>query len=522
MPGNNSQVADPFWWDRWQAWQDVVRESSVKGSTTEPFRTLFERLLGFGNKQFGYFFYGFGVHKSLAPDHPALAGAYPRHTLEPDEDRRYPAQYVLRWTFDQLGYDYAVIQQAMLQRQHGTAQEKETLALADGWGQALIAPAAQTLLPGRAPLVVSYFHGSPNIRVMPYADVALVGIPISTVREERRRDLFVMGHELGHHLYWHGIVNGKPLRESVASIFPDQPNQGQGANVLVAPWLQEIFADVFSCVAGSLPAMAHAGMAMVWDNNPARRYVEDGVYPPDALRPRIFRDALTEIAGRLGFEAARSVSLLKEIYDGARQAFLEGESSEARKRLEGIGTREERLKKIKEVRKRLEAIEATEERLKKIEEAVQKSGVVGKIVDLLMDKAYSDQPLLLVESLDALHAAILLMGSLPVEAQQQEKPVLTWYQQLEAHITEMAKGAEKWPMEWQALSERVASERDQPDKSNKCGFETLRDNALTGEHNDANPVKKQDWKVVFQAGGWTVEGPETRPTMDLEHILSLR
>ncbi|HSD83056.1 MAG TPA: hypothetical protein VLG46_04330, partial [Anaerolineae bacterium] len=158
----------------------------------------------------------------------------------------FPPDAVLSSILDQLGSDVAVIDRAIAQRVSGTSLMKERLALADrlAWSALQLAVRSGLLRDEKLPTVVTYFHKAPDIRVIPYAPVALVGIPYSC--QQLDRDLLAIPHEVGHYVFSHGEYGQQPLRKhlkaQLAELVSDRQN---GYYQIVLNWLEETFADVY-------------------------------------------------------------------------------------------------------------------------------------------------------------------------------------------------------------------------------------------------------------------------------------
>lgn len=283
-----------LWEERYCALQEMIGILSeqvpddLARATT--FRTLLSRLQAFAREQFCFLFNGF------KPD----AGA--GYRLEPS--LQFPAAFVLEGTLDQIGFDLTVIQDALHQRELADAKEngamKRTLAVADWLAYLALLPAVRHgLLPyeeGEV-TVLTYFQKSPRIRIVPYASVALVGVPytaLATYEAGGRsavgnaRDLLAIPHEVGHYVYRHGMVGDRRLQIELYRLLQGRPQW-------LLNWAEEIFADVYGCfIAG--PVIARDFQDLVSDNDVALFVHDDGEHPTPALRPLIYCDALRILA----------------------------------------------------------------------------------------------------------------------------------------------------------------------------------------------------------------------------------
>ncbi len=126
-------------------------------------------------------------------------------TLTPST--QYPADYVYAGIQEQAQYDLQVLQMAADQRLNAPYSPMlDTLNVADVLAQRALTK-AQLLLPAGM-RAVTYFQKSSSIRVLPYANLALIGIPYSSI--DYHPSLLTIPHELGHFVFWHGQLSGEP------------------------------------------------------------------------------------------------------------------------------------------------------------------------------------------------------------------------------------------------------------------------------------------------------------------------
>ena len=202
---------NPEWQVRWQALTEQLQQllaqfdpkaDPVSGSL----HTLTESLLAFGKDQFEFFWEGFTSGQLL----PSMV---------------LPQEHVLRATLDQVAFDMSLIQKIHVQR----SQKAFTPALetADKLAQlALNVAITGGLLPPCS--VLTYFNKSANIRIIPYAPMALVGIPFSGTKVNK--DLLAIPHEVGHFVYHHAPGLAAKLH-ALIPLYPDWINH----------WIEEIF-----------------------------------------------------------------------------------------------------------------------------------------------------------------------------------------------------------------------------------------------------------------------------------------
>ncbi|MEM7531483.1 MAG: hypothetical protein AAF639_04865 [Chloroflexota bacterium] len=298
-------ITNQILWDRrWKAINNVLEliqiryekafqeEDAVKRDFTI-FATLYQLQL-FGKAQFHFFHDGFFTKQIFD-----LAEI-------PQNDRTFQLphyiachsfeEHVLYRTLDQIAEDAVVIQRASEQRIISIQQAEDdnqdpekapfTLVDIDKLTYSALRSVNDYLANPRE-TVLTYFQKSANVRVIPYAPVAMIGIPITSVGLHMghgvAEDLLVIPHEVAHHLYWNGKANTNQTIQRALT-------QKIGGNS-VRRWTEEIFADVVGCLIGG-PAVARRftelqltviGTAFI-DPNTA--------YPTPALRPLLLAYAL--------------------------------------------------------------------------------------------------------------------------------------------------------------------------------------------------------------------------------------
>ena len=244
-------------------------------------QSLLTSLCHFGKSQVEFFVQGFGSNVAVQ--------------LEPSV--HYPPEYALRTTIDQIAYDLDLIQRAQQQRMKGSSSRemRDTLARADILAYRALEPAiCQGLIDNTT--VVTYFQKVINVRLIPYAPVALIGLPLSAMTVSR--DLLAIPHEVGHYVFRHGRVQtgnfqGSRFDAALCSQFEDLPQWALN-------WLEEIFADVYGALVGG-PIMALGFADLVTDDPVAEFTHDDGEHPVAALRLAIYHRVFTNL-GCYGLE----------------------------------------------------------------------------------------------------------------------------------------------------------------------------------------------------------------------------
>ncbi len=263
---------------------DVLNKRVLKGTV--------ESLKLFGREQFNFFNAGFNQTTGY---------------LENKDE--YPPEVIINTTLNQIATDLATIERAIDQRRDRKIKQeilKQADVLAsDALGLAKKLGLIETVCP------ITYLYKVPSIHVIPYAPVALIGVPYSVIssREghlETLRDYLAIPHEVGHYIYWHGHKKNSGdkfydiLYDDLESKYkqddvPGEPGEpDRPVQHLYAHWLEEIFADVYACLVGGM-ATARSIQTILLDNLPARSLVDDGEHPIARLRPYIYISVLDKL-----------------------------------------------------------------------------------------------------------------------------------------------------------------------------------------------------------------------------------
>jgi hypothetical protein len=220
--------------------------------------------------------------------------------------------YPIGVIISQISHDLEVIERVSMQRSARATAFQDTLALADQLCYRALEPVHTLLEPGFT--VLTYLQKMPAVRVIPYAPVALIGIPYTTLNSDPKGlaqrslesessaalDFLAIPHEAGHYVFWHAYVPGstgpddtarKPFPVVLLERLKDKPFKG---SLDVRRWLDEIFADVYGClVAGPVMAIDFQDMAL---NRSLSEFTEDdGEHPIPLLRPEVYRIALEKM-----------------------------------------------------------------------------------------------------------------------------------------------------------------------------------------------------------------------------------
>lgn len=248
------------WNNRWMALDETLQHVTSRISVTT-LKSLAACLQAFGESQFDFFYQGFTNGQLLPSMH-------------------YPVEHVLGATLDQVSFDLLVIQRAADQRLDGSVKMKETLQKGDMLAQDALNRATQAGVLAKS-AVVTYLHKSANTNVIPYAPVAMVGVPYASLT--LRRDLLAIPHEIGHFVYHHADGLALALHQK----FPFQPTW-------FSHWLEEVVADVYGClVAGPICGLSFQDILL---DSPLETIVtDDGEHPVEAIRPYVHIAVLHEL-----------------------------------------------------------------------------------------------------------------------------------------------------------------------------------------------------------------------------------
>lgn len=293
-----------IWQKRRQALGDSIREAlpknarivetaselstaqySIPGLST--LETLAECLDIFTQEQFNFFHKGFFGKNG--------------YTLIPS--REYPEDFVFKVILEQSAEDLEAIRRIADQRRSPTM--RPSLENADKLAWSVLAP-----IVGRDKLidekgvnpsttVVTYFQKAVTIRVIPYAPVALIGIPFTTISKSLGRDYLAIPHEVGHYVYRHvKLAGGRSIPQTLGKSLLDKD-----CPRWVRRWKEEIFADVYGClIGGPVTALSIQDLMLQTSRapiiqTPGEYYYgqfaeDDGIHPVPVLRPYVYTKTL--------------------------------------------------------------------------------------------------------------------------------------------------------------------------------------------------------------------------------------
>lgn len=235
---------------------------------------LVECLKTFGNEQFDYFYTGF-------------------HNGELQKSQHYPPEYVFEVVLDQIAHDLEVIQRATNQRIScpdgcDTSAMVDTLETSDRLACEALKSVIASGLVDEQTTAITYFHKSANIRVIPYAPVALIGIPFTCNSVDR--DYLSIPHEVGHYVFWHGIEVG--TNERIWDILLHKlPRKVPQNPPWCYEWVEDTFADICGCLIAG-PVIALSSQDIARQHSQEGFTGDDEEHPVAMLRPHVYTKVL--------------------------------------------------------------------------------------------------------------------------------------------------------------------------------------------------------------------------------------
>jgi hypothetical protein len=441
----------------WQARLESLNEAidAIPGTSHSPRQSTIEALSGclqsFGQRQFDFFVDGFFHHKEFI--------------LDPSQ--QYPVDNVLQTTLLQMAYDIDVLRRAAAQRDSGDGSLEQAFAVADNPAQRALEPAIQHgYLSDTA--VLTYSQKSADIRVIPYAPVALIGIPETCTHVNW--DLLAIPHEAGHYVFRHGRhPDGESLVSRSRRAVAAEPRW-------LKKWLEEIFADVYGCLVAG-PVLALDFQDLLLDNALDYFLRDDGEHPVDFLRPYIH----THVLRLMGFNNAAAK------LDDRWRYWLKQRGNPAEFELHEAedGTTIIRRKKARA----------------RLKTAVKK---MAKVLAPIFEEGKADDGLPWTRDVDA--DADLAQRE---DIGQTDGPL---YGQFEAFLADMPAD----------ISDELRELKADPDNDEMIGVahgkkvRDLRPRGSTGlwldliNQHDERPTQfpPEVWTQVLSAGGWATKGPE--------------
>src|SRR5438105_167252 len=281
--GNSDRLQDlKNYEDRWKALDTTMTALGEHYSYLPDFPRkqsvlyLLKSLQAFGAGQFNFFYDGF--------DTGSRAKKGKRAKLESSE--RFPPPYLLNSILVQIGYDLEVVQRIADQRISASPKIREVLEKADKLAWDAIKPAIDYGVAKEATTTLTYFQKSTDIRVIPYAQMALIGIPFSCL--DNKQDFLAIPHEVGHYVFRHPTPDAKKIRDDLQALIErfEEPY-----HTLLDNWFEETFADIYGClIAGPIIALDFQDISL---QHSKLDFVKgDDDHPTPILRPYIYTKVL--------------------------------------------------------------------------------------------------------------------------------------------------------------------------------------------------------------------------------------
>lgn len=265
---------------------------------------LLYALQSFGKKQLDFFEKGFHQKQAATPTDGFLLEAFGGANVE------YPPRYPFHEINHQITSDIEIITRAINNREstapillEADPKALNPIELTDRLAYLAIEPTIQLLII-KPSTILTYLQKLPSARVIPYAPVAIVGIPLRAV--ENDFDLLATPHEIGHYVYRRIFCeltqNGSrvqnfrdPILANLESPADEQATLDIKVTECARNWFEEIFADVYGClIAGPMSAIQ---MQEILSGLPTSKLIEDDAdHPLPALRPFIYTETLKQMA----------------------------------------------------------------------------------------------------------------------------------------------------------------------------------------------------------------------------------
>ncbi len=295
--------------EKWQAKKSGLDKSikyPVSSTKQKKLIKVKNNLEDFSNTLYEFFLDGFPAD-TTSPSTPSLK-------VSPE----YPPEYVLRNILTQTSFDLGVIRKAINQRNNPEKSGiPKRLAVLD-----TLAINALEKFEGLNPVrPYVYFNRDINVRVIPYANALFIGVPMSALTDNG--DLPAIAHEVGHHIYKNGKINGQTLDVYFEDYFRNlKDNQEKWivspVNRWVLNWLEEIFADLYNVIIAG-PVAALTIQDILKDNVTRDLKKDDGVHPPGYLRPYVTIEALKQVCN-IDNDQNPLISKLTKNWEKAREA----------------------------------------------------------------------------------------------------------------------------------------------------------------------------------------------------------
>ncbi|MEZ4706578.1 MAG: hypothetical protein R3A44_05195 [Caldilineaceae bacterium] len=237
-----------------------------------------------------------------------------------------PANFALRRLMEQISIDLKIVQDVVsLHNQTYDTYGDLRIQIADEFARRAIEPAMQGMFL-EPKEVMTYLNQQVQVRLLPYHDTILIGVPFAAGASTRTADIsqeaseaeqdksdpppvaadvsqvtqeallvssdyLAIPHEVGHLLFRHGYLAGGQQQISAQLQALHFPGDWRLA------WLEELFADAYGCmVAGPISVLGF--QEHLADGLPADEHGDLGQHPFASIRPLIQTEILRTLAAR--------------------------------------------------------------------------------------------------------------------------------------------------------------------------------------------------------------------------------
>lgn len=328
--------------ERWQKRKDALISfaTQIKNESRLPngsnrsgmlsksnFGKLVDAFTSFASDHYQFFLDGFAPGGRLQLTRTGSGGPAPTSQVKPPEGTpaafyqdTYPPEYILRELINRMAHDVRMLEMISNQRslyQSSTdfqqllnasnseadntpntfSSPSQVLAIADALGNDALIPNLGEPLD----MIITYFERMPLARVVPYAKVALVGIPYTAL--QRPQDLLALYHEMGHGVFWNTLSKEtrnalwRTAKQKVGYVEnitnPDVSNENL-QKLWLSDWTEEIFADIYGILTGKLP-IAYSWQEMMSQNSDDQIWHCDNDHPMPWIRMELYDHVLVQL-----------------------------------------------------------------------------------------------------------------------------------------------------------------------------------------------------------------------------------
>lgn len=221
--------------------------------------------------------------------------------------QHYPPNYGRYLITQQAINDFNLIWHIYNQRRGNLDGVQDATKIIYQLAEKALKPAIDANIIQKDIIIIPYLQKAPSIRIVPYANIAMIGLPywLAKIRPDSftfvqslAQDFLAIPHEIGHFVYWHGertkSYKDKHIQAGIARwlkrhIQDSYEKQGELEDnrlfKALVRWSEEIFADVYGVVAAEAESVQSL-MNMLRDYHRPEKFfdIEDS-HPAPAIRP---------------------------------------------------------------------------------------------------------------------------------------------------------------------------------------------------------------------------------------------